>query len=74
MTFATQFLECSGPLYGFAQQTVIWNGKACHNSLMEKFKLSFFRVKESEKTLKIDVYEEIPDNTDGTVESFLGTQ
>ena len=73
MTFATKFLENSESLYENVQQTVIWNGVTYHNALMEKFKLSFFNVKDSDDTLTIDVYEEIPDNTDDTVESFLGT-
>lgn len=73
MTFATKFLENSESLYENVQQTVIWNGVTYHNALMEKFRLSFFNVKDSDDILTIDVYEEIPDNTDDTVESFLGT-
>ena len=73
MTFATKFLGNSESLYENTKQTVIWNGVIYHNALMEKFRLSFFNVKDSDDTLTIDVYEEIPDNTDDTVESFLGT-
>lgn len=74
MTFATQFIEDAEPAYAFTQQTVIWNGETCTNALMEKFTLSFSKLKNNDTALKIKVNEEIPDNLDfgDTIESFLG--
>lgn len=74
MTFATKFVENAESAYSFVQQTVIWNGETCTNALMEKFSLSFSKLKNNDTALKIKVNEEIPDNLDfgDTIESFLG--
>lgn len=74
MTFATKFVENAESAYSFVQQTVIWNGETCTNALMEKFTLSFSKLKNNDTALKIKVNEEIPDNLDfgDTIESFLG--
>lgn len=75
MTFATQFIEDAEPAYAFTQQTVIWNGETYTNALMEKFNLSFTKLKDGDNLLKIKVNEEIPDNLDfgEHIRCLLGT-